>query len=182
MPLSIFVYGDCFHKASISKADPPDPYAAVVVATNCAFACELYLKCLIHIETGQLIKKLHNLKQLFAMLPDATKATIQNRFDAQLAKQPDYDNSVAPDDASRQMAREAAEKRSKNLIDALRRGAEAFVEWRYLYENDGKGNPFGLFPLPPILRTVILEHKPEWANVVLKATGVGNALPTSPAR
>jgi len=178
IPQSIFVHADGFLKASQSRVDPPNPYDAVVLVTNCAIACELYLKCLIYIETGQLVKNQHNLKRLFAMVPKETQSIIQERFDAQLAKQPAYDSSGASEEHLKAM-RAAEEKLPKNLIEALRKGGDAFVQWRYLYEAGETMNAFALFPLPYILRDFILGLKPEWAKFQLSLVKVGTVQPTS---
>jgi hypothetical protein len=99
-----------------------------------------------------------------------------------MAQQSAYDYSNAPTEV-KEMACAVAEKMPKNLTEALKKGAEAFVEWRYLYENDSEtGKPFSLFPFPSILRSFILELKPEWAQFTFKMTKIGDALPKSSAQ
>lgn len=173
IPQSIFVHADGFNKASNSNASPPDPYLFSVLATNCAFAVELYLKCLIHIETNQLIKNEHNLRKLFSKLRDETQGEVEAAFNAILDQHPGYDLSKASEEM-----KAAAAKRSKNLREVLKTCENAFVEWRYLYEEDDDAvNAFGLFPLPPILRGAILRRKPEWGRFSFKMTKIGDALP-----
>lgn len=182
IPQSIFVHADGFLRAGTAKSDPPNPYDMTALVTNSAMASELYLKCLIHIETGQLVKKQHNLKQLFALLPEAARLNIQQRFDSGMAKQPAYDYSGLPEEERKKYETIAANM-PKNLIDALRKGADAFVEWRYLYEDEsGNGPPFSLFGLPHILRSVILERKPEWANFRFNMKQIASVPPTSRAQ
>src|SRR5689334_18678090 len=126
IPQSIFFHADSFLKASIAKSEPPDPYEMIVLVTSSAFACELYLKCLIHIETGRLNQSEHNLRKLFAKLSPATQAEIEEKFNAVMAKQKDYDVSNAPDPIQ---AAEAVRLNPKNFRDALKAGADAFVDW-----------------------------------------------------
>ena len=176
MPQSAFVHADGFLRAGTPQSDPPNPYDSWALVANNAMAAELYLKCLIHIETGRLVKNQHNLQKLFGMLPRETQAEIQKRFDAAM-RPPNYDFSSVPE-AEREALRKVAERMPKNLVEALRKGGDAFVEWRYLYENESDtGNPYSLFNLPAILRVVILEHKPEWARFGVRMKKVGGVLP-----
>lgn len=174
MPQSIFVQGDGFLRAGTPKSDPPHPYDMTALATNCGFACELYLKCLIHLKTGQLVKNQHNLSKLFAMLPKEIQSTIEQRFNDVMAKQNGYDFSSASEE-DKKVVQAVIQSLPKNFAEALKIGGDAFIEWRYLYENEsGTSNPFSLFPLPSILRAVILDHKPEWGNFSIKMTKIGN--------
>ncbi len=180
-PHSIFVHADGFLKTAVLLNKPPgtlgfDPFFSVALVTNSAFAIELYLKCLIHIETGKLKKSQHNLRKLFGKLREETQQEIEKQFNALPINTTEYDLSNAPKEA-----REATESRPRNFRDALKTGAEAFVEWRYLYETDGTSNPYGLFALPWILRNVILARVPAWANWGVQVVKVADALPTSPA-
>lgn len=180
IPQSIFAHADGFLKTvSILHTDPPNPLCLTAIVVNSAFASELYLKCLLHIETGKLFKGQHDLGKLFAKLSAATQAEIEGPFDEQLSRGPKYDFSGASKEAQ-----EAAVRQPKNLRDALRAGREAFVEWRYLYEIDDltQANFFSLFPLPDILRVVILRKRPEWGRFRITMTKIADALPTSPVQ
>ncbi len=179
IPQSIFVHADSFLKASQSKTDPPHPYDIIAMVTSSAFANELYLKCLLHIETGQLFKSQHNLRKLFLKLNEQTQTEIERRFDAEMAKQKPYDYSDAPDP---ELAKKISAMRPMTLRAALKEGADAFIEWRYLYETAGDSSVFNLFALPPILREAILARRPEWARFTIKATKVGSVQPTSPVQ
>jgi hypothetical protein len=177
-PHSIFIHASGFQKmASTIILDPDkpnfDPLCSSAVVTNMAFAIELYLKCLIHLETGQLIKSEHNLRKLFARLTKETQKEIEAQFNAG-QKSPDYDLSNAPEHIKTMNA-----KLPKNLQEALKVGGDAFIEWRYLYEN-ADGNPFSLFALPSILNASILKRKPEWRTFRLTKVKVGDVKPTSP--
>ncbi len=180
-PQSIFVHADGFLKATISLNKSPDhpqfdPFTFAALVTNSAFASELYLKCLIQIETGQMIKHEHNLYTLFRKLPGKTQQEIEELFNTELAKQVKHDVNRAPADAQKAIA-----DRPTAFRQILRVGGQAFVEWRYLYETDNTA-PFGLFPLPEILRKVILIRKPEWANFGFTVRRLDSPVPTSPAQ
>jgi len=180
-PQSIFVHGDGFFKAAISMNKNPsdsgfDPFCFAALVTNSAFASELYLKCLIHLESGQLIKDEHNLHKLFQKLSEKTQQEIEGPFNAELAKAATYDLSQASEQSKRVIS-----SRPKTLREALKVGGKAFVEWRYLYEYGETGH-FGLFPLPAILRNTILSRKPDWANFGFKLQRIGGVLPTSLAQ
>jgi hypothetical protein len=181
MPQSIFAHADGFLKAASKlHGDPPgDAFAALVI--NSAFACELYLKCLIHLETGQLFKDEHDLKKLFSKLSAGTQASIETKFDAAF-KLPDYDLSKVPEHM-RESAEQAIAMQPKNLREALKAGGSAFVRWRYLYEDEtGKTSDiYSLFSRPGILRIEILTRKPEWALFRMTMQKFGDSRPTSPA-
>ena len=178
-PQSIFVHADGFLRAAGYLNKPPetgrlDPLCFAALVANSAFASELYLKCLIRVDTGQIVKAEHDLRKLFLKLPPNTQAEIETPFNAQMAKNPIFDLSKISKEAAAVIA-----MRPKTLRDALTKGRTAFVEWRYLYEDEGALRTFDLFGLPPILRKVILVRHPEWAGFSIKLTEVGHALPTS---
>ena len=181
-PQSIFVHADGFQAAAIRLQNPGgnpplNPLHASAVVTNLAFSAELYLKCLIQIETGQMIKSDHDLHKLFLKLPETTRQEIEKPFNAIISKPPAYDVSSLPPDAQAAML-----KQPKNLIEALKAGGNAFIEWRYLYEVDESNrNIFSLFPLPAILRDVIIKRKPEWARFGFQIKQIAGMQPVRPA-
>ena len=84
-------------------------YYAYPLSVNAAFACELFLKALLTLE-GVEYKKLHLLFDLFASLPESTKAGIKNEF---------------------------SNRGSKESVDGLvNTYSNAFVEWRYTFEDE----------------------------------------------
>lgn len=108
-------------------------------------------------------------------LPDALQANIEKRFNA--IEQPKYDLS----NASKEF-QEAAAKRPTNFREILKAGADAFEAWRYLYEfeKDTDLNAYGLFPLPHILREIIVEREPQWARWGIRLTKAGVRIPPTP--
>lgn len=142
------------------------------MVTNSAFASELHLKCLILLETGQLVKSQHNLRKLFSKLRGKTQNAIETQFNEEMAKAP-----AIGAEAKTQLG---GKKPPRTLREALKEGAEAFVTWRYVYENDNL-QFFGLFPLPQILDGIILDQKPQWKDFKLTLAMLPNAPPASPA-
>lgn len=178
-PQSIFVHANGFLKSvnflNRQPGDPQfDPFTFAVMVMNSAFASELYLKCLIQIETGQMIKNEHDLNALFRKLPAAVQQEIEGPFDAQMAKMPVYDTTQADAATLHVIA-----TRPKTLRESLKVGGKAFIEWRYLYESETTGH-FNLLPLPFILRDAILRRNPKWANFGINLRRIGGALSTSP--
>jgi hypothetical protein len=154
----------------------PDPLCFSPLVANLAFASELYLKCLIIIETKQQAIMQRDLRKLFSMLPQKTREEIEKRCDAILTKPPQYDLSNAPDHA-----KEAEAQRPKNFRDALKAGKDAFKDWRYMYEGDA-APPFALLIFPDILRAIILERHPEWGFFQLRMQKIAGVPPTFQAQ
>ena len=143
------------------------------MVTNSAFASELYLKCLVLLETGQLMKAQHNLRKLFSKLRGKTQNAIETQFNEEMAKAP-----AIGAEAKTQLG---GKEPPRTLREALKEGGEAFIKWRYMYENDNL-QFFGLFPLPPILDGIILVQKPGWKDFKLTLAMLPNAPPTSPVQ
>ena len=85
---------------------------------NAAFACELYIKAiLIHTSADGTIPKLHKLDELFNLLPEDAKTQIEALFNKQY---------------------------KHNLLSLVSEISNAFIEWRYAFENGVKVNITGL--------------------------------------
>jgi hypothetical protein len=157
-------FHECDHRLRSSvPVNRPDqfPLVAHPAMVLSAFASELYLKCLLCLETGK-IPQTHNLKALYRdLLPD-TKLRIESLWDAG-EKQPNRQKMLA---AIRNLP--DGKNVSSDLQYALEKGADAFRELRYFYETER--SIFLLTELPNHLRVVILEKMPWW----------GSARPTSP--
>jgi hypothetical protein len=83
------------------------PISPAIVCS--AFACEVYLKSLASLP-GEPIVGGHDLKYLFEALPSEIKIEISDKFES------DFGSEIGP-----------------HLSDL----AKSFVEWRYIYENNG---------------------------------------------
>ena len=105
-----------------------------------AFASELYLKCLICIESGKSPPKEHKLTALFLRLDLPTRKRIENLWDEDL-KRPHRRRELIcirglPD----------GDRLQTDLPYVLGIGAKAFEELRYLYETEGSHFLFDNFP------------------------------------
>jgi hypothetical protein len=125
---------------------------AVPVGVLSAFAAELMLKCLVHIETGQLPNKLHLLHDLFLKLRPETQKRLEDLWDCIMVERKEILDKI---DATR------GTPRPRDLRSNLLAGNDAFRQLRYVYEG-GADFEFFLSDLPIILRQRILELKPEW--------------------
>lgn len=117
-----------------------------------ALTTELFLKCLICIETGDKPRG-HNLRELFDQLNAATRARIQNMWDSGIAlrRRKEWDE-----------IERFGLKMPRDLPSALAKGSNAFERIRYSYEENTEGLHYYLEDLPPLLEGLILEMKPEF--------------------
>lgn len=93
----------CMADISITPTVTNSPMAPAVVCF--AFSAELYLKLLHLISIGN-PDKIHGLKEIFAVLPEATRQKVGSRYPGGL----------------------------KNLEAEIKAVSSAFVDWRYLHE------------------------------------------------
>jgi hypothetical protein len=120
------------------------------------FATELYFKCLLCLETGG-VPQTHNLKTLFDALLPKTRKRLQELWDIDIRK-PERQKVLAhirtfPD----------GHKLREDLPGALKLGADAFRELRYIYET--QRSYFLLADFPNLLRAVILERIPWFGSI-----------------
>jgi hypothetical protein len=93
--------------------------------TCIAFATEIYLKCLLRIETGKNAPNGHNLKLLF------------NRLSAQTVERLERDWKSHPAAVHYNTAiRLPLGLKQASMLDALEESAGAFENWRYSFESD----------------------------------------------
>lgn len=112
---------------------------------NHAYAFELYLKCLMIIETGA-YKEGHSLLDLFNSLTDAAKKNIENRFESDFA-------------FIRRNSTYLGLFEKPSIYDLLKEADRAFIDFRYLFS--GKNTPsYELDGLVECLRQEILLIKP----------------------
>jgi hypothetical protein len=158
-PYKIFHHAAHFRESARrlrdSVAHTPDQVALIAhpSMTLSAFASELYLKCLLCAEIGE-VPTDHNLKRLFDRLQLATRRGLEDLWDEYIrhyGRQPVI-NWIR--------SQPGGEKLRLDLPYALDIGADAFLELRYFYE--GEGSYFLLEDFPDLLRIVILKRFPEW--------------------
>lgn len=162
-PFRIFEHASHFHESdhrlrNTVPQDRPDqiPLIAHPAMVLSVFASELYLKCLLCAETGNVPAE-HNLKKLFARLQPATRRRLEDLWDADVRRPErkkvlDHIRTLPGGDALR-----------LDLPYALDIGANSFIELRYFYEK--QKSYFLLGDFPNLLRKVVLERFPGWDKV-----------------
>jgi len=161
--LKIFVHASHFHESDHRlrnrvPANRPDqvPLVAHPSMVLSAFASELYLKCLLCLETGR-APQIHHLRNLFDKLLPETRERLKSLWDSDIKR------------AERQRVLEHirtlpdGHRLRVDLPSVLVLGANAFQELRYFYETEKSF--FLLSDFPNLLRTVILERMPWWVTV-----------------
>jgi len=123
-----------------------------------AFTTELFLKCLICLETTKTPQG-HHLFELFEQLTPETQAKITHLWDTHVVPFRDPEWSFIE-------AQPGVRKMNRDLPGALNASSRAFEKIRYGYEPKNRENSdFNIVDLPRALRHVILEMKPEWDNL-----------------
>ena len=151
-----------FHESErrLSNSVPTDrpeqlPYIMHPAMVLSAFASELYFKSLLCLETGD-VPQTHNLKALFRAVSADARKRLETLWDAYNSEP----TRVKALDLIR--ASPGGHELRLDLAYALDVGADAFREIRYIYES---GNTiFLLSDFPNLLRQVILERMPWWAQ------------------
>jgi hypothetical protein len=175
-PLKIFLHAGAFHKSydllcksvvpQEEGALPDDRLVGVIshpTMVLSVFASELYLKCLLCLESDEVPNE-HNLKKLFETLPVATRREVDDLWDADIrhpAKQKVLDKLRATP---------AGKDIRLDLRYAIDKGANAFIELRYFYEKEQSF--FLLADLPFLLRSIILKRCPSWGAIYPKPSGL----------
>jgi hypothetical protein len=164
----IFEHAECFYQASavLHTHDPVGPHPDNHKRTHAAltlieprivieaFTTELFLKCLICIETGSVPRE-HNLKKLFDLLSKATRTRIESWWDSEVAtrRREEWDE-----------LEKFGLKIPRDLPKALDKGTDAFKLYRYSYEENTEGLHYYLEDLPALLERLILEMRPDFKN------------------
>jgi hypothetical protein len=173
-PLQIFMHALGFHVAENALGSltltPNTQLAAQVVQPTMvlsAFITELFLKCLICLETT-LTPQGHHLFELFEQLKPATQDKIIHFWNTHIVpvRDPEWkfiENSQYG----------GAKKFKRDLPVALSDSSRAFEKIRYSYEPNSQDGDFNIGDLPRVLRRVILEMKPEWASLGRDVKAVG---------
>jgi hypothetical protein len=119
---------------------------------NAGLAVELYLKCLVSIECGQ-VPRTHNLKNLFCQLRRETRKKLEQKHD-----------QIADQDQSFGVLRQHGV--ATDLLSLLENGHEAFEWFRYPYETDFHNKPasFALTLLGACVRDFIIDLRPKWLS------------------
>jgi Family of unknown function (DUF5677) len=162
-PHEIFLHAYHFHESDhrLRKGPSTKDIDEVMLIAHpsmvlSAFASELYLKCLLCVETGKVPKE-HHLKSLFLRLDLSTRKRLQDLWNESL-KRPERQREL---DCIRGLPE--GDQLQPDLLNVLGLCSNAFEELRYLYET--KGSYFLLHNFPDMLHTVILERFPDWGFV-----------------
>lgn len=151
---------DAFRQASymalkgVEIAESPGEkfHLGIAFGVNGAFAVELYLKCLLQIECGQ-IPETHNLKELYYQLSRESRAKLKRSHDKDM-----QDNPMLA--GFRQSLRIRTD-----LHSLLEDGQDIFIQFRYLFDGvPDRTNPLGfaLEPFGQLVRNRILDLRRKW--------------------
>ena len=160
-PLKIFEQAHGFYQALaiLCNVEPGNTQLAVTIGEPVmvigAFTIELFLKCLICIETGPLPRRVHHLRELFDELSPAIQTRIEKEWDKIVEH-----HAEVWDGFERSLGITMA----RDLRSALAAGGDAFQRIRYSYEGGNESLQFYLQDLPRALGRIILEVKPEWTG------------------
>jgi len=127
-----------------------------------AFSFELYLKCLIAIETGKKPPSGHDLRRLFNRLNEGTQVRIKEWFN-----NPTDEHEIQWRESLRNLPPEAPKEMGGEFYTfdrVLDSSARAFTDFRYIFEHgEYKQNAnWNADYLVHCTRQAILELHPEW--------------------
>ena len=159
-PLKIFMNAERFRQADLLLRSFNDQQIAVTVASPAlilsAFASELYLKCIVCIETGELAHG-HHLKNLYRRIEPSTRHSIEEKWD-------EYNSSPVRRRLYKALASINGRPIPVDLDWTLSEGSGPFTSLRYLHEVDDLKTKFLLGDFPNILREVIVQKRPQWGS------------------
>jgi len=172
-PVKIYRHASAFHKAydvllkaALPKegAIPDDQFIGIIAHPAMVlslFASELYLKCLLCVETGE-VPEGHNLKTLFLGLPVPTRHALDGLWDTDMRR-------MEKQKALEKLQEMDTKKRLRlDLRYALDLGADSFIKLRYFYEKEEVFCLLSDFPF--VLRNFILDRFPSWGSILPKAS------------
>jgi hypothetical protein len=148
-----------------------DPYLAAEVSPAVmvisALNIELFLKCIVCIETG-LTPQGHHLDYLFGRLSSATQARAEQVWDTEVVplREPTWKKIETALGHGQTLARD--------LPSALKAGSLSFEKMRYGYEGKSAETQFYISDVPRLLGRVIIEMKPAWANLRRQVSELNN--------
>lgn len=155
-PLRVFKSACGFRKAAKLLKEPyknGEDDLLFPLATNLAFAAELFMKCLLYLEAVS-VRKQHPLKTLFRSLSKKHQGHIEKLFLEEVRKKPHIPKI------------EAIELSFKFEIDkVLEATNNAFEEWRYIFEErDQTVLFFGMEEFVDALHTYVLTVELDWVR------------------
>jgi hypothetical protein len=153
-PQSVFKQGERFHwsyqRLCVGTHEDVHEMVLIPALALSAFASELFLKCLHHIDSGKVPERIHALQELFAALPESRRNRIEFL----------WDNHIVAHSAEYELIASRGVNIPKDLSTALADSSHGFVKLRYEYED--RNFKFYIAEFPNILRDAILEIQPTW--------------------
>jgi HEPN domain-containing protein len=160
-PAKIFEQGDCFYQTLVllRNVASDNMQLATTIGEPAmvigALTIELFLKCLICIETGN-VPRGHDLKGLFDSLGEHPRTRIEDGWTNEIAK----DRSTQWD----HLETITGVKIARDLPTALTVASRTFERLRYSYEGNTADLQYYLQDLPELLGRIILDMRPEFAT------------------
>jgi len=169
-PANIFTVAEQFRSADkmlnlmlrqeLTYEGHPVPFDVSIPMVTCAaFALELYLKCLISMETGDRPPNTHDYVRLFGLLHNDSKTAIRNYFDKNSG-----DTVTVIKRAFEQSGRPAPTVDFDYVLSVSRR---AFPIARYLYEGVPAEQGWVAETIMEGARRTILKRFPHWEKARL---------------
>lgn len=161
-----FTVGQMF--GNMDSSDPAllaDIGAPVIVLSS--LNSELFLKCIVCIETG-LTPQGHHLDYLYGRLSADTRTKVEHIWDTQIA--PHREAMWSKIEAS------IGATFPRKLPVGIVASRLAFEKIRYSYEKNQRDNAFSINDLPWVLNRVILQMRPEWQGLQRPVTELTGAL------
>jgi hypothetical protein len=134
---------------------------ALTLATNASFTLEMYLKCLLSLEQGQAPRG-HDLHKLFHVLSSTTQSELTKDHEGFLNSKPEL------------VARARKLGLPTDLEELLKRGRNAFTDFRYAHEQIPSGTDFALNGLTYCVRQRILKLRPDWVSALQEIADVSS--------
>jgi HEPN domain-containing protein len=125
----------------------------LALATNAALSLETYLKCLLFLEEGR-APRVHDLHWLFNALCPSTQSELKKAHEEFVNGNPSLVS---------EMRRTGL---PSDLEELLKRGRNAFVDFRYAYEQIAPKTDFALNGLTYCVRERILKLQPKWKSAL----------------
>jgi hypothetical protein len=121
----------------------------LAMATNAAFALEMYLKCLLLLENGEAPPRTHDVQDLFHALNESTQSDLTKDH-----KKFFHDTPTAVEQAR-------VSGTPTKLEELLKLGRHAFVDFRYAHEQIPSDTDWALNGLTYCVRERLLKQQPE---------------------
>jgi HEPN domain-containing protein len=120
-----------------------------------ALTIELFLKCLVFIESGD-VPRIHNLRELFGKLSLPTRSRIQQGWEEIAAHRAEQWSQL---EGRLEIAM------ALDLLSALGAGDDCFQQISYSYEVKTGRLQYYIHDLSQLLGKIVLEIKPEWQTL-----------------